>query len=157
MVTRNFSEKDRVQVELIFNKYWHDSFRLNLSDKLSQYLNKDQIILDQDFRFSVLENEGEILAVSGMRKAPDHMNKYAQTNNPAEFYVLAVKEKRKGYGKILKNERIKIAKEAGYTEALFFSGNSHKDSWPFHDSYAERISEMVAPNGEKGCIWSVLF
>ena len=45
-----------------------------------------------------------------------------------------------------------------YTEIIFFSGETHKDSWNFHDASGfEQIGEMIAPNGEKGYVWRLRF
>jgi L-amino acid N-acyltransferase YncA len=156
MLVRKLQSQDIAPVEQIFDKYWDDDFRTNLSDKISRYVVQDKELQDQNFQMLVLENEGDVIAVFATRDAPEHMAQYARTSNPVEFYVLAVQEQNQGYGSILTKERMRVAQDVGYTEAVFFSGETHQDSWDFHDEYAERVSEMTAPNGEKGYIWSAL-
>ena len=81
---------------------------------------------------------------------------YAETNNPAELYVIAVKYQNQGIGSHLREYIIKEIKGLGYTEILFFSGEMHKESWKFHDdSGFKKVGESTAPNGEKGYIWQM--
>lgn len=157
MLVRKLQAQDVARVEQIFDKYWNDDFRANLSDKVSRYIAHDEELQNHNFQMHVLEDGGDVAAVSAMRDAPEHMAKYARMSNPVEFYVLAVQEQNQGYGSILTKERMRVAQEMGYTEAVFFSGETHQDSWDFHDAYAERVSDMAAPNGEEGYVWSVLF
>lgn len=85
------------------------------------------------------------------------MKQYASTEKVIEFYVAAVKCQGKGIGTALRTRRIEDAQKQGYTEAVFFSGETHKDSWTFHDSSDfKRVSPATAPNGEEGYIWTML-
>jgi len=85
------------------------------------------------------------------------MRQFTETDNPAEFYVAAVKNKGKGVGTLLMNEKIQTLKQKGYTEIIFFSGETHKDSWGFHDASSfERVGKMSAPNGEVGNVWRLI-
>ncbi len=82
------------------------------------------------------------------------MKQYAKTNDPIELYILAVKYKRKGIGSALQSKMIEEAKRQGYTEAVAYSGETHQDSWGFHDGLGgERSGPAVAPNGEPGQMW----
>jgi len=154
MIIRTLEEKDIGSVEKIFDLYWDDEFRKKLSKKLADYTNNSSEILEQDFKFFVAEEKKEIVGVSAIRKLPEHMKEYAQTERPAELYVIAVKYKNRGIGKLLRDVRIEEAKKSGYTELLFFSGEKHKDSWSFHDSNGfKRVAPSVAPDGEPGFIW----
>jgi L-amino acid N-acyltransferase YncA len=84
------------------------------------------------------------------------MRQYATTENPVEFYVLASKYEGKGIGTALRNKRIEEAKRLGYTEVIFYSPESHKESWAFHDSSgAERVG-LVSVDGEPGCVWRLV-
>lgn len=151
---REPEKEDIEQVEKIYDLYWSDTFRQNLSQKLEGFFKKSPDMVSQRFSYYVAEEGGEIVGVAGMRGAPDHMKQYARTENPIELYVLAVKHKRKGTGSALRSKMIEEAKKQGYKEALFYSGETHQDSWPFHDaSGAERAGLAVAPNGEPGKIW----
>jgi len=157
MIIRKLEERDKKQVENIFDLYWNDSFRENLQEKLEGYLERNDNIISQNFNMFVLEEDNYILGVAAYRDAPSHMIEYVSTSKPAEMYVVAVKEKGKGVGTKLRDYRIQTAREEGFTELLFFSGESHKDSWGFHDnSDFERVSEALAPNGEKGYIWRMV-
>jgi N-acetylglutamate synthase-like GNAT family acetyltransferase len=154
MIIRALEKKDIESVEEIFDLYWDDEFRKKLSRKLADYTNNSSEILEQDFKFFVAEEKEEIVGVSAIRRLPEHMKEYAQTERPAELYVIAVKYKNMGIGKLLREIRIEEAKKSGYTELLFFSSEKHKDSWPFHDNSGfKRVTSSVAPNGESGFIW----
>lgn len=158
IITRELMKDDIVAVEAIYDLYWHNDFRERLSQRLNDFVNKTEDCINQDFKYFVAERGGEVVGVAVIRKLPEHMKTYATTNNPAEFYVIAVKYKNQGIGKVLRDTRIEEAKKSGYTEVLFFSGETHTDSWVFHDnSEFKRVGETVAPNGEKGYIWQMIF
>lgn len=153
MLIRPLEERDREDVEKIFNLYWQDDFRNNLSDKLDKYFNNDQSLKEQNFKFFIAEDGGKVVGVAAIRKAPEHMKDFVVTKNPAELYVAAVKEKGKGIGSALAVERMNEAKKEGYTAVVLFSGNTHQESWRFHDKYFDRVGPATAPNGEPGFIW----
>lgn len=155
MLIRDFKKEDKEQVEKIFSKYWTDpEFLKTLSDKLKIYIDQTREYFDEKYRFFVAEEDGEIVGVAGMRKASDYLRVFAKTNNPVEFYVLASKHKRKGTGTALRLKRIEVAKQLGFTEAVFYSPNSHSESWNFHDQMNfERVGKALAPDGEPGQIW----
>jgi|AntRauTorckE6833_2_1112554.scaffolds.fasta_scaffold18942_3 L-amino acid N-acyltransferase YncA len=157
MKVRLLAAEDKDSVEKIFNLYWDDSFRQNLSEKLTAFISGAEEMKMQDFHFVVAEENDEILGVAAYRKCPDNMRQFTETDNPAEFYVAAVKNKGKGVGTLLMNEKIQTLKQKGYTEIIFFSGETHKDSWGFHDASSfERVGKMSAPNGEVGNVWRLI-
>ena len=158
MVIRELENKDVLEVENIYGLYWSDSFRENLSKKLKDYIENSLESIEQKFEYFVAEENGEVVGVTALRKLQNHMQSYANTNNGAELYVTAVKHKKKGIGTALRTKIIEEAKNAGYLEMLFFSAESHKDSWAFHDnSNFKRVADSIAPNGEKGKIWRMVF
>ena len=68
--------------------------------------------------------------------------------------LIAVAVKRKVVGSLLRGDVIKTVKREGYSEVIFFSGETYKDSWNFHDATGfERVGPMSAPNGEGGSVW----
>lgn len=141
---RKLEEKDVPQVEAIFDLYWSGGFRTHLTERLH----------DQDINWVVAEEKGELVGVAALREAPERMRTFAKTDRVAEFYVAAAKHKGRGIGSALRNVRIEQAREQGYTEAVFFSGNTHSDSWKFHDdSEFKRVGNATAPSGENGKIW----
>lgn len=151
---RKFKKDDVHSIEGIYDLYWHDDFRIRLSERLNDFVNQKDDSIKQDFQYFVAEKDGEVVGIASTRKLPDHMKMYSTTNNPVELYVVAVKYQNQGIGKILRNKMIDEARSKNCTEILFFSGEKHKDSWSFHDSSGfERVGDFVAPNGEKGHIW----
>lgn len=141
---RELKDTDIPAVESIFDKYWSGYFRSHLSEKLKM----------MDMSWIVAEQDCEIVGVAASRKAPEQMRTYAQTDKVIEFYVAAVKYQGIGIGTALRDERIEQARKAGYKEIVFFSGETHQDSWTFHDeSDFKRAGEFVAPDGERGFIW----
>lgn len=155
MLIRDFRKEDKRQVEDIFLMYWTDpAFLKKLSAKLDICIDQTKEYFNEAYRFFVVEDEGEIVGVAGMRKAPDHMKEFAKTANPLEFYVLASKYKGKGIGTALRQKRFEEARKLGFTEAVFYSPNSHSSSWAFHDKMNfERVGKAIAPDGEPGQIW----
>lgn len=150
---RLIHESDAEQVNSIFDLYWRGMFRDHLLDKLHRYFTKDEEPAGENFKFFVAIQDEEVVGVTSLRDAPDTMTTYSKTSNPGELYVIAVKEKGKGVGKALVEYLIQEAVKQKYTEIVVFSGVSHSDIWSFHDLYADRVDESVAPNGEPGLIW----
>ncbi len=155
MNIRTFQKEDKPQVEEIFAMYWNDEgFRKRLADKLDIFIENDGIAKEQQYGFYVAEEGDEIVGIAGFRKAPEHMRKYAKTDNPVEFYILGSKYKNKGIGERLRLKRIEESKKRGFTEVVLYSPDSHKDSWSFHDRLGfERVGSDIAPDGEPGMIW----
>jgi L-amino acid N-acyltransferase YncA len=144
IIIRKLELKDKEQVENIFDLYWFDEFRDHLSDK----------IFSPEMKWIVAEKNNEIVGVAAFRKAPERMREYTTTDQVVEFYISAVKYKGKGVGTLLRNTRINQSRDEGFSEAVFFSGNTHQDSWEFHDNGGfKRVGDSIAPDGEHGKIW----
>ncbi len=152
MNIREFRENDKEVTEEIFALYWTDpEFLKELSDELQFYLKNP---FNKDRGFFVAEENGEILGIVGFKKLANYLEPYALTNNPVEFYVIAVKNKRQGIGTKLKLKLIEEAQKLGFSEILLFSPNSHKESWGFHDELGfERVGEIIPPDDEIGQVW----
>jgi L-amino acid N-acyltransferase YncA len=155
MIIRNFKKEDLKAVEEIFAMYWTDQeFLKKLSQKLNMCIEQTEEYINKKYEFFVAEDNSEIVGIAGLRSAPDHMKLYAKTENPMEFYVLAVKYKNRGIGTALRLKRLEEAKNLGFTEIVFYSPNSHIESWSFHDKMDfERVGKALAPDGEPGQIW----
>ena len=155
MIIRDFKKEDLKEVETIFAIYWTDpKFLKRLSLKLKMAIDNSPEYVQKKYRFFVAEENGEIVGIAGFRSASEYMKRYAKTSNPVEFYVLASKYKNKGIGEALRLKRIKEAKKLGFTEAVLYSPDSHKDSWGFHDRLGfDRVGNALAPDGEPGQIW----
>ncbi|MEN9341776.1 MAG: Acetyltransferase domain [Candidatus Parcubacteria bacterium] len=158
MIVRDFQKGDKKAVEQIFALYWTDpEFLKNLSRKLDMCVDQTEEYINKQYRFFVAEEHGDIVGISGLRKAPSYLRRYARTDNPAEFYILASKYRHKGIGTILRLKRIEEARKLGFTEVVCYSPNSHKDSWGFHDQLGfERVGEVIAPDGYPGQVWRLL-
>ena len=145
---RKFESRDLEAVEEIFDLYWLGDFRHRLSERLKTET--------PEFNWIVAEENGEVVGVAASRAAPERMKQYATADKVVEFYVAAVKYKGRGIGTALRDFGLKAARDDGYQEAVFFSGETHRDSWSFHDgSEFKRVGEAVAPDGERGHIWSM--
>lgn len=143
---RTLESRDTEHVEKIFDLYWSDDFRRHLSERIKTETS--------DFKWIVAEENGDVVGVAASRTAPERMRQYAKTKKVVELYVIAAKYKGKGIGTVLRNLLIEEAIRNGYTEAVFFSGDTHQDSWAFHDhSDFKRVGSAVAPDGEQGQIW----
>ena len=155
---RKLNKEDVKDVGKIFDLYWSGSFRERLTERLRDYVNKSKDSVEQGLKYFVAEKDKEIVGVAAFRKVQGHMIGYTTTKNPVEFYIIAVKYKGKGIGTALRAKRIEEAKKLGYTEAVLFSSETHNDSWKFHDnSDFKRVDDAIAPNGEDGKIWRMIF
>jgi L-amino acid N-acyltransferase YncA len=145
MIIREFQESDLEAVKEIFALYWTDpEFLEELSNEL----------LMNGSSFWAAEENGVILGIVGFKKLPDYMRPYAITGNPIEFYVIAVRAKRKGVGKILKQRLIEEARKRGFSEMLLYSPHTHDGSWDFHDTLGfERVGEITPPEDKSGQLW----
>lgn len=157
MIIRELHKNDILAVKNIYEMYWSGDFKENLVKKLSGYIENSSDVTQQSFKYFVVENDGEVIGVAGYRNAPEHMMEFISTEYPAELYIIAVKTRGEGVGKTL-IEKVKAElKQCNYTEVVLYSGETHKESWGFYDHLGfERVSESVAPNGEKGQIWRMV-
>lgn len=154
---RELRKEDTDQVQRILELYWtDDEFLEKLKNRLKQFLENSLEVIEQEFKYFVAEENGEVVGIGAMRKPPEKMKKYAITNNPVEFYVLASKYQNKGIGTALRNKRMEEAKKQGYTEVLFYSPESHRESWKFHDSSGGERIYPVSIDDEPGCIWRIM-
>lgn len=155
MIIRDFQKNDKRGVEEIFALYWTDSgFLKKLSEKLEMCISQTQEYINKQYRFFVAEENNEIVGIVITRKAPEAMKLYAQTENPAELYVIASKYKHKGIGKELRMKALEEVKKLGFTEMVFYSPDSHKESWSFHNQLGfERVPGVVSFDEEPGGIW----
>lgn len=157
-IIRNFEPKDLQAAQTIIAMHWQDDFSKHILKRLSNVINQSPETTAQRFRVLVAEENNEIVGISIDRIAPEHMQIYSVTKNPWEFYVLAVKYKGKHIGSTLRDKVVEDAKAHGYSEVVFYSAESHKDAWPFHDnSEFKRVGPMTAPNGEHGYLWQLIF
>ena len=152
MIIREFQEHDQKAVEEIFALYWTDpEFLKELSDELNSYIKNNP---KKDLSFFVAEENNEILGIVGFRKLPDHLKQYALTDNPVEFYVIAVKFKKKGVGEKLKLKLIEVVEKLGFSEIILYSPGSHDESWKFHDKFGfERVGKITPPEDAPGQLW----
>ena len=154
-IIREITRGDIQQIEDIYALYWpDDDFRKKLCSRLQGYIEQNQEILRQKFLYLVAEESEEVVGVIGMRAILEHMRGFASTSNPAELYILAVKNRRVGVGRALVEKAMEVAKNKGYTELVVYSGETHNESWGFYDHMGFKcVGDAIAPNGEPGKIW----
>ncbi len=144
-IIRPIQDLDSKQIIQIYSLYWDGDFLERISKRL-----KDT----DELTYFVAEMNRVIAGVIGFRKAPLHMMEYTHTDNPAEIYILAVKNKMEGIGKTLVEKCLAEARNSGYKEIILYSGETHQDSWGFYDHLGFIVARpSIAPNGERGQIW----
>jgi L-amino acid N-acyltransferase YncA len=157
MLIKVLNTADIPAVEEIFDLYWSGEFRVRLSERVKEHFKQSPVSQEQEFMVFVAKENDEVVGVAAFRKLPERMKEYTTTDNPAELYVIAAKYRGRGIGSALRTEVIQAAKKLGYTEIVFFSGDTHQDSWSFHDnSEFKRVGASVAPDGELGQIWRMV-
>ena len=146
MEIRNYNKKDKVAVQHIFAKYWTDREFL---DELEKNLDGDEVY------FYVAEKDNEIIGVAGFRKAPKYLRDYAETENPVELYIIASKEKNKGFGNTLAQKIIEKAKKLNFTEIECYSPETHNSSWRFYEKLGFKKHGIIndPDDGYPGMLW----
>lgn len=146
---------DLPYVEKIITKYWkEEDFSKKLINKIYQCTEGDPILIQQNFVCFVAEQENKVVGLICFRTIPDHMKEFTSTSKPCELYLLAVDQLGNGAGRALVEHAIQHSKNAGYTEIVLYSGETHQESWGFYDHTGfTRIADTLAPNGEPGKIW----
>ena len=152
MIIREFQESDQKATKEIFALYWTDpEFLEELSSELKLYTKEPH---GRERQFFVAEENGEILGIVGFKRLAPYLKSCATTDNPVEFYVIAVKRKGEGLGEKLKLKLIDEARKFGFSEVLLYSPNTHSESWGFHDTLGfERVGEVTPPDDEVGQVW----
>ncbi|OHA88039.1 MAG: hypothetical protein A2741_00055 [Candidatus Zambryskibacteria bacterium RIFCSPHIGHO2_01_FULL_43_27] len=154
---RQMKQEDLPRAEAILALYWSGELKDRFVKRMRDFVAQTEESIEQKYKYVVAEEGGEVVGMAALRKAPQFMSQFTTTSNPAEFYIAAVKYKEKGIGFALREERIKEARRLGFTEAVFFSAESHKDSWNFHDdSEFKRMGKALSPNGEGGQVWGMI-
>ncbi|MFZ2049047.1 MAG: GNAT family N-acetyltransferase [Minisyncoccia bacterium] len=153
---RELNRGDVEAVKEILSLYWSGELKEHFIKRMLDFLDKTPESIGQKYKYFVAVDGGEVVGVTVSRNAPPHMRQYTHSDNPVEFYIMASKYKNKGIGTALREKRLIEAKNDGYTEAVLYSADSHKDSWDFHDhSDFNRVAQAKAPNGETGYVWSL--
>ena len=112
MKIRDYDKKDKSEAQDIFSKYWTDREFLR---ELARELDKGAC------RFYVAEEYDKVIGIAGFRKAPAYLRAYAETENPAELYIIASRFQSKGIGNVLGQKVIKEAKKSHFTEMECYS------------------------------------
>lgn len=146
MKTRKYSKKDEVEVKNIFTQYWNDNEFL---DELTEELHTEIC------KFYVAEKDGEIVGIIGLREAPAHLRSHADTENPAELYIIASKYQNKGIGNLLGQKIINEAKKLGFTEVVCYSPETHNSSWKFYEKFGFTKHGIIKDpdDGYPGMLW----
>ncbi len=154
-IIRKLARNDYDAVVEIFKMYWTDKeFVGHLTSRLKSAIDNDTYATDNQLKYLVAETTDQVVGVLGFRKLPEYMKEFAKTENPSELYILAVKDRGQGIGKMLVEEALKEIKDLQFTEVVLYSSESHKESWAFYDHLGfNRVGPSIAPNGELGYIW----
>lgn len=150
MKIRDYSRKDREAVQNIFTKYWTDEEFLS---ELSMNLDKGEM------HFYVAEKNDGVVGVAGFREAPEYLRLHAETENPAELYVVASKLQNEGIGSMLVQKVIEEAKNLFFTEIECYSPETHNSSWKFYEKlgFIKHGTIKDPDDGYPGMLWRKLF
>ncbi|PIR04935.1 MAG: hypothetical protein COV57_01715 [Candidatus Liptonbacteria bacterium CG11_big_fil_rev_8_21_14_0_20_35_14] len=152
MIIREFKETDKKIVKEIFALHFTDpEFIDELLNELETYIQKGS---KKDFGFFIIEKNNKILGIAGFRCLINYLRPFAETNNPIELYIIAVKYQRKGIGKKLALNIIEKLRDFGFSEILLYSPNSHNESWDFYERIGfNKVKEITPPDDEIGQVW----
>jgi L-amino acid N-acyltransferase YncA len=158
IIIRDLQKQDVIELSAIYDLYWTDIFREKLTRKINEFITNSEKAHVEKVHYYVVEFNNEILGAISFRDAPEPMLKYTKSSNPLEVYILAVREKGKGIGKILIEKMILEGKKLGYTEAVLFNSDSHDESRGFYikTGFID-AGKAVAPDGELGRAFTLLF
>ena len=156
VTVREMRKDDIEEIKQIYALYWpEEDFRNRLISRVEDFFKKTSEIIPQEFSYFVADLNSDVVGVAGVRNVPDHMRSFTVTDNPAELYIIATKILQNGIGSTLMNKVIDYAREKKYTELVLYSGETHSQYWSFYDKIGfNRVQESIAPNGEKGMIWT---
>ncbi|OGM92916.1 hypothetical protein A2333_01955 [Candidatus Wolfebacteria bacterium RIFOXYB2_FULL_49_7] len=146
MKIRDYSEKDKSAIQDIFTKYWTDEEFLS---ELAQNIDGGKM------HFYVAEKDGEVVGVAGFREAPGHLRAYAETENPAELYIVASKLQNEGIGGVLVQKVIEEARNLLFTEIECYSPETHNSSWKFYEKLGFTRHGIIKDpdDGYPGMLW----
>lgn len=146
VIFRKFQKSDQSAVLEIFSSYWTDPEFLK---ELAQELNNMACI------FYVAEENSEIVGVAGLRNASTHLSTHANTDRPAELYIIASKYQNKGVGTFLGQKIIEEAEKLKFTEILCYSPETHNDSWKFYEKLGFTKQGIIndPDDGYPGMLW----
>jgi len=151
---RELKSEDIEGVGNILGLYWSGELKDRFLKRLKDFVARTPESIKEEYKCFVAEENKEVVGIAVFRKVPEHMRQYANTDKAVEFYLLAAKYKSRGIGRALGEKELEEAKKEGFTEGIFYSAESHKDSWGFYDkSNFKRTAPATAPNGEAGYIW----
>lgn len=152
MQIREYQKTDLDSVVDILKLYWNDpEFLQEVIDLLEDVSTNDS---SEKKLFLVSENEDQVVGIAGFKKLPGYLKPFSKRDNPAELYIIAVKEKRAGIGLELKAKLIEEANNFGYDEMLIFSPTTHDGSWKFHDTLNfEQVGKVTPPEDGEGLVW----
>jgi len=146
MKIRNYSKNDRSAVQGIFAMYWTDKEFLN---ELTKNIDR------AGAHFYVAEKEGEVMGIAGLRETPEYLRLHAETENPAELYIVASKLQRGGIGTMLVQKMIEEAKNLSFTEIECYSPETHDNSWKFYEKLGFTKDGIIKDpdDGYPGMLW----
>ena len=152
MKIREYQKSDLDSVVDILKLYWNDpEFIQEVKDLLTDVSNNGS---SGKRLFLVSEKEDQVVGFAGFKDLPDYLKPFSRGDNPAELYIIAVKEKRAGIGLELKAKLIEEANNLGYDEMLIFSPTTHDGSWKFHDTLDfEQVGKVTPPEDGDGLVW----
>lgn len=157
MIIREFQKKDQDEVEKIYDLYWSgENIRENLTRRLQIAVDNTPEFINRKYKYFVAEENGKVVGIAGMRKVntTDFMAQFTNSENSAELYILAVKQRKGGVGKLLIQKILEESRNQGFSEIVFYSAESRKESWGFYDHLSfDKVGPTFAPDGEPGCVW----
>lgn len=146
MKIRDYAEKDKSAIQDIFIQYWTDKEFL---EELAENIEEHKV------RSYVAEVDGQVVGIAAFREVPDYLRAYAETQNPAELYIVASKLQNKGTGSELVKRVIEEAKNQSFTEMECYSPETHNSSWKFYEKLGFIKHGIIndPDDGYPGMLW----
>ena len=104
------------------------------------------------YRVATINDKAE--GLMGFRKPPEYLLPFTKSENPVELYMLFVRERIKGIGRMLVRDMEDIVRSKGFSEVVVFSALRRKDGWGFYEAVGYLDAGTLDRRGGEGQVFT---